>query len=857
MTINLSSRGCELIIGSQDWTNWIDANSGIQIGYPEYSMGSGLMPVSGTITLKYSIYDTALPSNPNYFLNPNQWKRGQTVTIRIKNTSGALTYLPCSGQLLYLLKPTQRPNRGIDGIATIRLDIGCRLALDNFPPEPNRNVAGVVAGTSTNRNTIIGNILNHISVPHSIDSLPYPIDYPLPKTDGNWVQFAGAIADSAGYYLRCNATGTVVAEPISLIPSTAIEAYVISVDEKIWEPSGDIAEQPLEKLILSGIKQNAIATSGDPRIVEETLALNQISTFPAFQSITTLFTSKRTTTTESLPTANTFIKTETIELPLCQVSTFSAFQSVVTLVPSKRTTTTYLLANGIVYRTVEEIQEPLCQVSSFAAFVSITDLIPSKRTTIDWVKTGDKLWTKTTSVLDAQCRVSSFPAFQSLTNLIPASSFTDDKDTTGAPTSFGDASTNTISEENLVVEVFAIQLAEDPFRQRQRTIDVPYSVSREQLSAYGDRFNRLLTGRSLGFQFGGALTDIALDSTFKPFAQVSVQEGDVIYYPKIDAIQYALNLTECYVLWNGIVVGSAPTVDPEDITRPVTIPFGFFVGELTSEGIVTNTAIVFGAAELVSVGTALNVQVLAVGELTSFGTALSDTPPAPSGLLAKTITYFACEEADGERESSHTDGFSLSYSGSNLISSVAGAVGDALPQSGYFYVRNAANSALEESTFSLNEIGFIAFAFAFKSNSLPLFGDAEIFGNSQYKFICNGGNLILKIIDSTATEYTITYSIGLGSLDPSNVTDWNLVIISIDVTGGEFSLQLNNMAIESDTCPTSGFAAWSGDLKFGLFDNLIPDAGTIDEFGIFDADLDTTDRDTLWNAGDFNTYSTW
>jgi hypothetical protein len=83
MTINLSSRGCELIIGAQNWTDWIDASAGIQIGYPEYQMGSGLMPVTGTITLRYSIYDTALPSNPNYFLNPSQWKRGQTVTIRI------------------------------------------------------------------------------------------------------------------------------------------------------------------------------------------------------------------------------------------------------------------------------------------------------------------------------------------------------------------------------------------------------------------------------------------------------------------------------------------------------------------------------------------------------------------------------------------------------------------------------------------------------------------------------------------------------------------------------------------------------------------------------------------------------
>lgn len=286
VVLNLSSRNCELIIGSQDWTPWIDASSGIQVGYPEYEMGSGLMPVEGSITLKYSIYDPNLPSNPNYFLNPSQWKRGQTISIRIVNIAGTLTYLPCSGQLLYLLRPTQRPKVEMDGIATLTLNIGCRLALDNFPPEPNRNVAGVVAGVSTNRNTIIGNILDYINVPHSIGSLPYPIDYPLPKTEGNWISFAGAIADSAGYYLRCNTVGTVEAVAIALDPATAIEAYVVSDDEKIWEPIGDTAEQPLEKLIVSGVKQNVAATGSGTQIIPEQLPLCQISTYPAFQTIT-------------------------------------------------------------------------------------------------------------------------------------------------------------------------------------------------------------------------------------------------------------------------------------------------------------------------------------------------------------------------------------------------------------------------------------------------------------------------------------------------------------------------------------------------------------------------------------------
>lgn len=847
MTINISSRKCELIIGSQNWTPWIDASSGIQIGYPEYEMGSGLMPVTGTITLRYSIYDTDLPSNPNYFLNPNQWKRGQTVTIRIANIAGTLTYLPCSGQLLYLLKPTQRPKKDINGIATLRLDVGCRLALDNFPPEPNRNVAGVVAGVSTNRNTIIGNILDYINVPHSISSLPYPIDYPLPKTEGNWVSFAGAIADSAGYYLRCNTAGTVVAEPINLDPSTAIETYVISADEKIWEPSGDSAEQPLEKLILSGIKQNVDAANTTPQSIEETLPLNQISTFPAFQSIITQFPSKVTTVTQELINGNTFVKTETIDQPLCQVSTFSAFQSIVTLVQSKRTVTTYLLSNGIVYKTIEDLQEPLCQVSSFNDFQSITTLINSKRTTTEWTKTGDKLWTKTTSILDAQCRVSSFPAFQSLTNLVPASSFTDDKDTTGAPTSFGDASTNKIGEENLVVTVFAQQLAEDPFRQRQRTIDVPYAVSREQLTAYGDRFNRLLTGRTLGFTFGGALTDIALGSTFKPFAQVAVQEGDVIYYPKVDAIQYALNLTECYVLWNGIIVGSAPTIDPEDITRPVNVPLGLALLEHELTGRILNEAILLGDISHELTGRVWNVQVLPdriAHELT--GRVINEGTPTPP-LLDKTITYFACEEANGNRESSHTDDFRLTFTGSAFINSVAGAVGDALPTPNGFYINNFVDNTLNESTLSLNEVTFIGYAFAFKFVTEPSSSPQTLFGNTQLRFVYDAGDMQVIVVDDVATEYTLTYSTSFSSLDPSNVTDWNLAIFTVNVTTGEIGLQLNNMAVETASCPTSGFASWT-DVGFSYADMVV------DEMPVFNATLTTEDRDTLWNAGDFNTY---
>lgn len=851
MTLNISSRKCELIIGSQNWTPWIDASSGIQIGYPEYEMGSGLMPVTGTITLRYSIYDTDLPSNPNYFLNPNQWKRGQTVTIRIANIAGTLTYLPCSGQLLYLLKPTQRPKKDINGIATLRLDVGCRLALDNFPPEPNRNVAGVIAGVSTNRNTIIGNILDYINVPHSISLLPYPIDYPLSKTEGNWVSFAGAIADSAGYYLRCNTAGTVVAEPISLDPSTPIETYVISADEKIWEPSGDISEQPLEKLVLSGVKQNVNnIESSTPQVIVESLPLNKISTFPAFQTMTTLFTNKQTTTTRELVTSNLYRVTETIDQPLCQVSTFAAFQSIINLVQSKITTTSYLLKNGIVYQVIENIEEPLCQVSTFDAFVPLTNLIPSKRTTTTWVKTGDRLWTKTVQILDALCRVSSAPAFESITGLVEASNISDDKDTTGAPTNFGDASTNTITEENLVVETYAVQLAEDPFRQRQRTIDVSYAVSKPQLADYGDRFNKLLTGRSLGFQFGGALTDIALGSTFKPFAQVAVQEGDVIYYPKVDAIQYALNLTECYVLWNGIVVGSAPTSDPEDIARPVTIPFGRMQMNITSSGYVFNDTIFLSDMTLVSTGYVWNVQIILERmPLVSSGYALNE---GENPLVPKTITYFRFDEANGQRDSALGDGFYFDASGSGSIASVSGVVLDALPTTSPFILYNSVDSALPDSDLpetltSLNNVSFIGYSFAFDTTGFAG-GISILLETSQIRIEHDSDFISAIVIDSTATEYTLTYSVDLSSLDLSNVSTWKLLTMTVDVASGEIGLELNNMGVETTTCPTSGFATWSTPLTLPTPELVV------DEMLIFDTALTTGDRLTLWNSGNFNTY---
>ena len=561
MVLNISSRTCELIIGSQNWTNWISFDSGIILGYPEYEVGSGLMPVTGSIDLKISRYDSTVPSSPNPKLNPSQWKRGQLVRIRVANSSGTLTYLPCSGQALYILKTPQKPKRTMEGILELSLEIGCRLALENFPPEPNQDISGITAGTPLNRSVIIGNILNYIGVSHSISSMPYPIPYPLPKQTGNFIGFAGAIADSAGYYLRCNVSGTVISEPITATYSGSIVAsYVIGNDEKLWDSIGDIAEQPVEKLIVTGTVKTITPVDTSPSEIVEEQPGGVILKGTPFGDLnpTALVISKKTNRTSQLTSVN-YTTIEEIREPGGVILKGTPFGDLNprALVISKKTTTTYTLVSGIPSRIIEEIQEPGGVILKGTPFGDLnpTTLVISKRTTTSWSNTGSQKWTKTTQTQQPAGVLFKGTPFGDLNprTLVISTNLTDDKDTSGPPTNFGNASTNTTEETQLKAEVFAQQLANDPYRPRQRTIDLPYTVEQAQLVDYGARFNRILSGRANGQQFAGVITNTALSSSFKPFAEVSVADTDgITYYLKLDCIKWGLNGTEAWLVFNGI-----------------------------------------------------------------------------------------------------------------------------------------------------------------------------------------------------------------------------------------------------------------------------------------------------------------
>ena len=598
MTVNISSRKVELLIGGQDWTNWIDPDSGIQVGYPEYEVGSGLLIAQGTINLTFGANYSLLPSSPYYRFNPSQWKRGQTVTIKVANQSGTLTYLPCAGGGLRIIKAPQPPTKEIGGVQKMSIQIGCKLALEYFPPEPNKDVSGVVAGTNKDIGVIINNILNFIGLNSAFSNIGYFINYPLPKTGGNWLQMAGQLAASAGYYLRCDVNGYVTGYLIDMYIGTAIANYVIGRDEKIWEAIGDISEQPVEKLILTGVKTTVEPTplaSDDPVIAEESEPLAK--SYERFngldgRSFDNRIAPVRRTTTSKTNKKNRIITRVIIEEALAK--SYEKFNGLDGnsfdngLGQLSKTTTTTDLLNGIPFKITVIEEEALAK--SYERFNGLDDRsfdnqsAQLRKTTTSWAKVSEGLWDKTVLIEEALAK--SYEKFnglddRSFDNRLAIFESNTTPDTSGPPTNIGggEVSENTLKEEQIKAEVYAAQLAADG-RERQRTIAVPYATSITQLVSYGDLYNKFLTGRALGWRFGGAITNAAL--TFQPFQTVTVTEDSNLYWLKLDALQYAISQTEAICFWHGIEVGTANVATPDDISKPVEVSFGNLLATDTS-----------------------------------------------------------------------------------------------------------------------------------------------------------------------------------------------------------------------------------------------------------------------------------
>ena len=563
MTLNVSSQLVNLVIGSQNWSAWIES---IQIGYGEYEMGSGLMPCTGTVNLIFPANYAGIPSNPEYRFNSAQWKRGQLIQI-----SANASPLPCSGLALKIIKPPQRPSRDQNGIAKMALTVGCSIAYEYFPPEPNDNFSGITAGTPKTRGAIINSILGTLKIVSSVVIPEYSINYPLPKIDGNWLSFCGQIADSAGYYLRCNTNGAIVAEKILNTGSSGI-TYTIGVDESDWTAIGDVGEQPIEKLIITGVNKTLGSFDGNPNVVVEYKTYAGIApNIPVSKQTPFVQTiDKRTTTTKSKTANVTTLIEEIIEpyakiapdLPVSQSAPFA-------LTISKRTTTKTFFASGFIVKKEEEIIEPYSAiapdllVSKTSPFV----LTVSKRTTQEWQKIAAQKYRETFTELKPYSAIDpALPVSQSAPFVLTISA---QKITEGesAPPTDQPISDFELKEEQISSQVFASQLAPSDGRQRQRTIALPFASAISQLTAYGQLFNKVLTGRAFGWRFA-----TRLNTSLLPMQLATIIDGTQGYLFRLDALQWAMTMTESYLVINGIEVGTFNTATPSIISYPVSFP---------------------------------------------------------------------------------------------------------------------------------------------------------------------------------------------------------------------------------------------------------------------------------------------
>jgi hypothetical protein len=178
-------------------------------------------------------------------INRDRWRRGQSVNIDILDGGSWVRHE--FGTLFILKTPSlYQPDANLD------LEIGCMLALRSVSA-PSDDKSGVSLGSSTTRSAIINNLLAAANAPALITTIDaYPIGYPLPKTEGSYIEQAGKVAYSALKYLWQNNAGQIVALDGFISPTaTPVKTVRIGSGESSYAGTGG-EEIPCEKYKTAG-----------------------------------------------------------------------------------------------------------------------------------------------------------------------------------------------------------------------------------------------------------------------------------------------------------------------------------------------------------------------------------------------------------------------------------------------------------------------------------------------------------------------------------------------------------------------------------------------------------------------------
>jgi hypothetical protein len=236
---DIRSKIFELIIGGNDWTNYaIEA----VLQWDELDIESGLIKAKASFKLDVS----EMSPLPTYRSNPTQWAKGVGVTFRCEDSNGVLIK-PTMGEL-YILREPKPPSISNP---IIDLECGCILSLRDYDV-PDGDYSAVEVGVSTDREAIATNILAADNITANFTSTPYPIDYPLPKQGGSFVEQVGQLMGASGHLVYQDSDGEVVNKAIDISPSSPLLTLTVGEEESEWEPE-ESAETPPEKIIVAGV----------------------------------------------------------------------------------------------------------------------------------------------------------------------------------------------------------------------------------------------------------------------------------------------------------------------------------------------------------------------------------------------------------------------------------------------------------------------------------------------------------------------------------------------------------------------------------------------------------------------------
>ena len=245
MTLNLTPRAFILTINGVNRTGNV-----ISIALSQNELGDGGVFVTGSITLQANYNEVR---EFTYLASPSigeNWARGATIVYQVANDSGTLVNHPLSGGALHILKEPAPPNADYQ----ITLEVGDQFALKNYR-SADTDASQIVAGVSTDRDTVITRYLNAATISNSISSIPYPFTFPQPKTEGNSLgDVAAKMARASNHILYTNSAGTVVNKAINLAASP-VATYRIGEDEQLFDQVDSSGiETPVDELVISGIR---------------------------------------------------------------------------------------------------------------------------------------------------------------------------------------------------------------------------------------------------------------------------------------------------------------------------------------------------------------------------------------------------------------------------------------------------------------------------------------------------------------------------------------------------------------------------------------------------------------------------